>query len=192
MTLSELYVGCRTYRRFKQDPIPDEVINAILENVRIASCGMNAQNLRFICAKSPETVAKIQPYLKWAGALPREIGTPKEGEQPTAVIAVIKKKGHSPLVIDIDVGIAVNVIATTAWESGVGSCIIYSVNRNEVAKIIGVEEGDEIALVVALGYPSHKSTIVPLPEDGSIKYYVDENRDYYVPKRALEDVAKIV
>ena len=41
-------------------------------------------------------------------------------------------------------------------------------------------------LVLALGYPSHKSTVVELKD--SLDYYLDEERNYYVPKRALEDI----
>lgn len=41
--------------------------------------------------------------------------------------------------------------------------------------------------VVAFGYPSHKSRVEDV-KDGDIKYYLDENRDYVVPKRKLGDV----
>ncbi len=191
MNLSELYVGCRTYRRFTQEPVPESVLRACLENARIASAGKNAQTLAYICVKSPEAVAKMQPLVRWAGALPPEIGTPKAGEQPTAFIVIVKKAGSSPIV-DIDVGISANTIVTTAWESGVGSCMMYSVDRLRIAELLGVDAADTVFLVVALGYPAHKSTIVPVPESGSISYYVDDKRDYYVPKRAFDDVVRFV
>ena len=192
MALSELYIGCRTYRRFKQDPIPDELIHAMLENARIANCGMNAQTLRYVCVKSPEAVAKMQPLVTWARALPREIAIPKPEERPTAFIVIVKTKGAKPVLSDIDSGIAAHVIASTAWEGGVGSCIMFSINRSEIAKIIGLKEGEEIALALSMGYPAHTSTIVPIPDSGCIDYYVDDKRNYYVPKRAFDEVAKII
>lgn len=67
-----------------------------------------------------------------------------------------------------------------------------SVNRAEIAALLGVPAEDTVFLVVALGYPAHKSTLVPVGADGSVKYFVDENRDYFVPKRTFDDVAKIV
>ncbi len=34
------------------------------------------------------------------------------------------------------------------------------------------------------------SVVVPVPEDGDLKYYVDEDRNYYVPKRAFDEVVR--
>lgn len=191
MTLSELYVGCRTYRRFEQRPLPDGLLRAVLENARIASTGANAQTLRFIAVQSSALVAQMQPLVRWGAYLPKEIGTPAEGERPVAFVVIVKKAGSGAFA-DVDVGIAANTIATTAWEAGVGSCLMASVNRAEIAALLGVPAEDTVFLVVALGYPAHKSTLVPVGADGSVKYYVDEKRDYFVPKRAFDDVAKIV
>lgn len=191
MTLSELYAGCRTYRRFEQRPLPDGLLHAMLENARIASTGGNAQTLRFIAVQNTELVAQMQPLVKWAAYLPKEIGTPAEGERPVAFIVIVKKSGSGAF-SDVDVGIAANTIATTAWEAGVGSCLMASVNRAKIAALLGVPTEDEVFLVVALGYPAHKSMIVPMGEDGSVKYYVDKKHDYFVPKRAFDDVAKII
>ena len=57
MPLSELCIGCRTYRRFTQKAIPEDVLRACLENARLSSTGANAQTLRLLCVKSPEMVA---------------------------------------------------------------------------------------------------------------------------------------
>ena len=191
MTLSELYVGCRTYRRFTQEAVPESVLRSCLENARVSSTGKNAQTLRFICVKSPEMVAKMQPLVKWAAALPPEIGTPKAGEQPTAFIVIVKK-ADSGAFADVDVGIAAHAIVSTAWESGVGSCMMGAINRPEIAKLLGVDAADTVHLASALGYPAHKSTIVPVPGSGELKYYVDEKRDYYVPKKAFDELVRFV
>ena len=44
--------------------------------------------------------------------------------------------------------------------------------------------------MVAFGYPSHKSHIVPLTAETGVKYYLDENHDYCVPKRSAEEIAR--
>ena len=67
MTLTELYNGCRTYRRFLQKPVPKEVLRAALDNARTASSAANAQPLRYIAVTDPTLVAAIQPLVKWAG-----------------------------------------------------------------------------------------------------------------------------
>ena len=43
--------------------------------------------------------------------------------------------------------------------------------------------------MVAFGYPTHKAHIVPLTADTGVKYYLDENRDYCVPKRSKDAVS---
>ena len=164
MDLHELYVGCRTYRRFTQEPVGEEIVLEALENARIGSSAKNAQPLRYIAVTSPEAVRDMQPLVKWAAALPPEIGTPKEGEQPTAFILVIKKA---------------DAIA-----------FADAINGPAIKQRFGIPEEDTLRLAIALGYPAHRSTIVDMPEDGGYNYFVDEKRDYYVPKRAFDDVVR--
>ena len=189
MDLHELYVGCRTYRRFTQEPVGEEIVREALENARIGSSAKNAQPLRYIAVMSPEAVRDMQPLVKWAAALPPEIGTPKEGEQPTAFILIVKTSDAGAF-SDVDVGIAANIIATTAWAYGVGSCFMGAINGPAIKQRFGIPEEDTLRLAIALGYPAHRSTLVDMPEDGSFNYFVDEKRDYYVPKRAFDDVVR--
>lgn len=75
------YQGMRTYRRFHQEPVPEAVLGEMMENVRIASCAKNDQPLIYTVVRSAEMVKAMQPLVKWAAALPKELGTPVEGEQ---------------------------------------------------------------------------------------------------------------
>ena len=191
MDLHDMLIGCRTYRRFMQEPVDEAVIREALENARIGSSGANAQPLYYYAVTSPEMVKAMQPLVKWAAYLPPELGTPKEDERPTAFIVVVKKAKAIPF-SDVDVGIAVNTIALTAWSHGIGSCIMGAINIEKIRELFSIPEEDQIRLILALGKPSHTSTIVPVKEDGSIKYYLDEDRNYYVPKRAFEDIVQFV
>ena len=191
MDLRELYRGCRTYRRFLQEPVPEEVLDEMMENVRIASSAANKQPLRYVVVTDPGVVAQMQDLVRWAGAVPKELGTPKEGEQPTAFIVLTKEPGNSWA--DIDIGIAVNMLATTAWAHGIGSCIMGAVNKGGIARLLEIpEEDEEVKLVLALGKPAHQSTVVDVPESGKLAYYLDDDRNYYVPKRALADIVRKV
>ncbi len=191
MKLSELMKGCRTYRRFLQEPVDEAVIREALDNARIGSSGANLQPLYYYAVTSEEKVKKMQPLLKWAKALPPELGTPKEGEQPVAFIVIVKK-ANAISFADVDVGIAVNTITLSAWEHGVGSCIMGAINIPQIRDLLDIPEEDQIRLVIALGKPAHTSTIVPVGEDGNTDYYLDEERNYYVPKRPFEEVVTFV
>ena len=144
MHAMELLTTRRTYRRFAQKAVPQDVVNDIVQAVRLSSCGANRQAVRLVLVQSPEMVAKVQPLVKWAGYLPPEQGTPKADELPTFYAAVVQ-----------DTAIP----------------------------------GD-LAFMVAFGYPTHKARIVPMTEQTGVKYYLDENRDYCVPKRSAEEIAR--
>lgn len=53
MDFHTLCIGCRTYRRFRQKQIPEEILDELLENARIASSAMNGQPLRYVLVKKP-------------------------------------------------------------------------------------------------------------------------------------------
>lgn len=186
--LKDLYKGCRTYRRFEQKEIKIEDILDCLDNARISSSARNAQPLRYIYVQDKEVVKRMQEMVYWAGALPKEIGTPKVGQQPVSFIVIYADKEVN---CQIDVGIAANTIATSAWEKGIGSCLMGAIDRSSIQNLLSIPETNKIQLVIALGYPSHSSQIVDMNEN-NYKYYVDEERNYYVPKRKLEDVVEIV
>ncbi|BEU88948.1 nitroreductase family protein [Selenomonas sp. TAMA-11512] len=184
--LHKLYIGCRSYRRFRQESVPQEVLQEIADTARMRSCALNRQALRYLVISSPDMVKKLHPCFRWAAKLPKEIGTPTEAQRPTAYIVLLKpEKAHA--FADIDAGIALDAMAITAWSHGVGSCILGSVNRKILSEAVKIPAGFDVQIVLALGYPDHKSTIVEAGTDDSLSYYVDEHRDYYVPKKSAAE-----
>ena len=72
MSVMDTLVGRRTYRRFAQKAVPQDVVDDIVEAVRLSSCGANRQAVRLVVVNKPEAVAKVQPLVKWAAYLPPE------------------------------------------------------------------------------------------------------------------------
>ena len=89
-----------------------------------------------------------------------------------------------------DTGIALANMTLAAWAKGVGSCIMGAINKPALTRLLGIEEPQKLAFMVAFGYPAHKAGIVPLTEQTGVKYYLDENRDYCVPKRSKDEIAR--
>ena len=191
MDIMELLAGRRTYRRFLQKPVPAGVVADMVEAVRLSSCGANRQAIRLVVVQSPAMVAKVQPLVKWAAYLPPEQGVPKPGEQPVLFVAVIQD-ASIPGDKDTDAGIALANLTLAAWAKGVGSCIMGAIDRPRLTELLGLSENEKLHSMVALGYPAHASRVVPLTEATGVKYYLDENRDYCVPKRAAADIARFV
>ena len=80
-------------------------------------------------------------------------------------------------------------MAITAWQQGWAAPSWQRWTGRKIAALLDIPEEREVVTVLALGYPSHQSTLVP-GEEGKLAYYVDEARDYYVPKLPLEKVAE--
>lgn len=189
MSIIEKMQSRRTYRRFEQKAVPQNVVEDIVEAVRLSSCGANRQAVRLMVIQNPETVAKVQPLVKWAAYLPPEQGTPKADELPTLYVAVLQDTSI-PGDLNTDTGIALANMTMAAWDSGIGSCIMGAINRPALTELLDIKEPEKLAFMVAFGYPTHKSYVVPLTEETGVKYYLDENRDYCVPKRSKEELAK--
>lgn len=189
MSIIEKMQSRRTYRRFEQKAVPQNVVDDIVEAVRLSSCGANRQAVRLVVVQSPEIVAKVQPLVKWAAYLPPEQGTPKADELPTLYVAVLQDTSISGD-LNTDTGIVLANMTMAAWDSGVGSCIMGAINRPALSELLDIKEPEKLVFMVAFGYPTHESHVVPLTEETGVKYYLDENRDYCVPKRSKEEIAK--
>ena len=189
MSVMEKLLTRRTYRRFEQKPVPQDVVEDVIEAVRLSSCGANRQAVRLVIVSKPEDVAKVQPLVKWAAYLPPEQGTPKADELPTLYVAVVQDT-FIPGDLNTDTGIALANLTLAAWDKGVGSCIMGAINKPALTELLGIEEPEKLAFMVAFGYPAHEAHIVPMTEATGVKYYLDDNKDYCVPKRSAEEIAR--
>lgn len=186
MDMMEFLRSRRTYRRFAQRAVPHEILTEAVDAARMASCGANRQTVRYIVVESADAVAAVQPLVHWAAYLPPEQGTPKADEPPTAFIAVLQDD-NLPGASDVDVGLALGSLTAAAWAHGVGSCIMGAIDRPALKELLALPEGVRLCYMVALGYPTHESHLVEM-QDGSVKYYLDADRNYCVPKRGMDEV----
>lgn len=189
MSVMETLNTRRTYRRFAQKPVPQDVVDDMVEALRLSSCGANRQAVKLVVVQSPEMVKKVHPLVKWAAYLPPEQGAPKADEQPVMYLAVVQDSSI-PGDLNTDTGIALANITLAAWAKGVGSCIMGAINKPVLSEMLGIADPQKLVFMVAFGYPAHKSHVVPLTAETGVKYYLDENRDYCVPKRSKDEIAR--
>lgn len=186
MDLYEILKNRRTVRRFKQDPIPLECLEKIVDTARFCPSAANLQPMRFRIVNDPETVAKMQPLVKWAAYLAPN-GAPAEGEQPTAFVLVCVDKEIRPDGTSPDVGGAVQNILLASDYEGIGTCWMGSIDRSAIRQLTNLPERYELNTVIALGYKGEEPRTVPV-KDGDIKYYKDANGVLNVPKRSLQEI----
>ena len=54
----------RSIRKYKSDPVPDEILDQILEAARLSPSGKNMQPYHFVVVKNPETKKKIDERME--------------------------------------------------------------------------------------------------------------------------------
>lgn len=191
--LMELLKTRRTYRRFDQTKkIPDDAVNDIVRAQQYASCGNNRQPLRYIVVRDEKLVDEIFGITRWAASLPPEQGQPKDGEHPVMFVVVLEDNKLKNAITGTDAGLAISNMTLAAWNHGIGSCIIANVKKDALKELLSIGEEYTVNCVVAFGYPTHKSTIVEVGNDEKLSYHLDDNRDYVVPRKKIEDVVKFM
>ena len=87
---SKYCAECRTFRRFKQIPVPETLLQNLIEDVRIAPSARNCQVLRYVVVNDKDTVARIQPFFHFAAALPpqKSGNLERENSQPHSSLSV--------------------------------------------------------------------------------------------------------
>ncbi len=185
--IRDLILKSRSYRRFYEDQKIDyETLRQLVDLGRLSASGRNAQPLKYILSCEPDKNARIFPALTWAGYL-ADWGGPKVGERPVAYIIVLGDKEISQT-FGIDPGIAAQSIMLGANEIGLGGCMMTGFQKPMLAQALEIPERYEILLVMALGKPREKVVLEPLPADGNIKYWRDEDGTHHVPKRSLDEI----
>ena len=186
MNVYETVISRRSIRRFKDIPVPRELLERCVNAARLAPSAGNLQPLEYIIIDDEKLLPGVFPTIKWAAYIkPR--GEPPPGQRPTAYITVLRKKDIGiPASVHYGIGMAAQSIIIVALAEGVGSCAFGSVNRVKLRPILNVPADYEIPLVLALGYPDEAP--IEEPCDGSVKYWRDENDVHHVPKKRLEAV----
>ena len=164
----------------------EQVLRDLVDLARLSPSAGNLQPLRFLLSNSKETNAKIFPHLRWAAYL-KEWAGPEEGERPSAYVVILGDTYVSPA-IGPDHGIATHSILLGATEAGLGGCIIASLDRMGLKKALGIKDGLDILLVIAIGKPAEDVVLETVGTGGDIRYWRDNDGTHHVPKRRLEDL----
>jgi len=185
MTLSDLLLQARSYRRFQQGPLQEEALSELLQLTRLCPSSANRQPLKYLLAWRPDQNDRIFPHLRWAASLTDWAG-PGDGERPTGYVVILGDTRISRQ-FDLDCGIAAHAIQLGAAEQGLGACMIGSVDRAALSSALQLPEHLEIQLVVALGKPG-ETVVLEEGAPDECPYWRDEQGVHHVPKRSLVEM----
>jgi len=185
LSLYDLIISRRSIRQFKQEPVSRDILQKFINASRLAPSAANRQPLEFVVVDEERIRKEVFTCLKWAAYIAPE-GNPKPGHEPVAYIVVLVNSEIREKGFEWDVGAAIENMILAAWEKGIGSCWLLSVDREKLREILNIPENYKIDSVLALGYPDENPVIEDMKD--SIKYWKDQAGQLHVPKRKLEDV----
>lgn len=186
MNLEDIIYKRRTIRRFKQDSISLDILKKLIDFARVAPMATNIQSLEFIIVENADIREKLFPLVNFASLLPQDQRTPEKGREPTAYIIVLVNTKIKRVLVDFNIGAAVENILLGAVNLGIGSCWMASINRKEIRELLEIPDYYDIKQVISLGYPDEDSIMEPYKD--SFKYWKDDDGRMHVPKRNLDDV----
>jgi nitroreductase len=191
MNAYEAAITRRSIRRFKDKPVPYEILEKCADAGRMAPSGRNMQVCEFIVIDDPELLPKIFANIGGSVKLPPEKGGPRPENTPKAYTIVLinkEKEGDASrrTVTQYDIGMAAENIILTAWEEGIGCCPVMFFQVEGIKDALNVPDEYDIGLVIVMGYPdeSPKAEVAT----GSTDSHVDESLQRHVPKRKLADI----
>ncbi len=186
--LSTLLRQNRSYRRFGGELLGEDTLRELISCCTLTPSGGNLQKLRFRAVVGQAACDAVYPTLGWAGYLSNWDG-PCPDERPRGYIVLLCRPEENNALLAVDTGICAQSMLLAAVERGLGGCMIKNVRSDALLAALGLSaEQWSVALVIALGEPAETVELVPVGEDGSIRYYRDENGVHYVPKRAVDEI----
>jgi len=191
MNVYEAATTRRSIRRFKDKPVPDEVLEKCLDAGRLAPCGRNHQVCEYIVINDAEVLPGVFENIGGSVKMPPEKGGPRPEQSPKAYIIVLINKAwegdaNRRRISHYDVGMAAENIILVAYEQGLGACPILMFHENNLKPLLNIPEEYDVALVIAMGYPD-ESPVAEVATD-SVEGWVDDKLVRHVPKRKLEDI----
>ena len=193
----ELLESRRSIRKFKKIPVPDNVVNSLLEAGRLAPSRANSQPWKFIVVKDPEvkkplsiaaynqrTVVEAPLLIVVLGVIDPRSTVPNRTAELVEAGAfgedVKQKADHvlddwslSELKVDaaLNSAIAATHIMLAAHGLGLGCCWVKLLDDQSVLEALNVPDGFYHTGILAIGYPDQSPRTRPrLPLNSMVSY----------------------
>jgi FMN reductase [NAD(P)H] len=162
----------RSDRSYKPDPIPDEILDNIIESAHLAPTSMNSQQVSLVVIKDAARRARIaeiaggQPWIAQAPvflALVADLYKTRLGTEKAGLTQQTQHSLESVYSSVMDAGIALGTLMIAARSYGLGVVPIGGIRRNPDAMIelLGLPEYTFPVAGVAIGYVDQPSTQKP-------------------------------
>ena len=153
MELSEAIKGRRSIRAFKQQEVPEETVEKLIDAARHAPSAGNIQPWEFVVVRNLEVKRKLARV-----ALNQAFV-----EEAAVVIVVCANETRSSMGYGFrgktlyciqDTAAATQNILLTAYSLGLGACWVGAFNENEAKKALKTPNGIRPVVIIPVGYPN--------------------------------------
>jgi len=145
-----LLKGRRSIRRYRPDPVPDEMVEQLLEAGRWAPSASNRQPWHFIVVRDQAILREVAQhaayyFIRWAHV----------EEAPLLIVLCGEARNRIyRQFLHEDVGLAGSHIMLQAHALGLGTCWIGGLDRKAIADILKVPDHVEIIGLLTVGFPA--------------------------------------
>ncbi len=148
--LIALLRSLRAVRQFRPDPVPQEVVNAVLEVARWSGSASNRQPWEFVVIRKRETLQALAALEGYAGHL---------AGAPLGIVLVMAGESGQFEQETFDEGRLSERIMLAAAAYGVGSSIGWFRRSGEAAakEILGIPAERLVRTAISLGYPDEEA-----------------------------------
>jgi nitroreductase len=162
-----LLKGRRSIRRYRPDPVPDEMIEQLLEAGRWAPSASNRQPWQFVVVRDEAILKQVAQeaaiyFLRWAHV----------EEAPLLIVLCGDARNRIyRQFLHEDVGLAGSQIMLQAHALGLGTCWIGGLDRKAIADVLKVPEHIEIVGLLTVGFPDEEPEPPARKPLGAIVHY---------------------
>ena len=132
-------VSLRAIRKYASDPLPDDILQRILQAGRATGSSRNRQPWLFYVVSNRDVLSQLAGTVSSPGNI--------AGCQ-VAIALVLTSKNT------FDGGRAAQNMMLAAWAHGVGSCPNRPRNPEEVQRLLGITDEVTIPTILSMGYPA--------------------------------------
>lgn len=141
----------RTIRCFKDEMIPDNEIQMILEAGRWTPSASNRQAWKFIVVKNKDIIKKLSNIAIYGKFL----------REAPVLIAIVGYVHDNPNWYIQDTSLASMNMSLMAWSLNIGTCWIGSMDRTEAKEILGIKQDNFLLTILPLGYLRKEKPVSP-------------------------------
>ncbi len=152
MNVRDAVRGKRAVRSFDPRPLPDDVLQAILDAGRRAHSSKNLQRWAFVVVRDRDRLRALSSLGPWAGHI-------AGAAVAVALVTPDPDTADAPLSITWDLGGAAAQMMLLAWELGVGSCPATVYEHERARELLGYPPGMHCEYILSFGYPADPSAM---------------------------------